>query len=100
MRAPDCCAAPMLTTDERFALEYGPVSTRVARCEACGALWHEEWSSRARFDGELDDERFDYTRVPLPARCCPSCRTVVLGEGLRCARCGHEGASAREWETR
>lgn len=97
MRAPDCCAAPRLSTDERFALSYGPFSTRIARCDTCGARWHEEWSSRARYDGELDDEHFDYTRVGTPALACPRCRTWLPTEPLRCASCGHASGELADW---
>lgn len=98
MRVPDCCAAPDLVTDARFKLEYGPISVRVAKCAHCSAMWHETWTSRARFDGELDDEVFEYRRLGDVVVRCPRCKSIEA-EGvdglsgftqMKCRDCGHE----------
>lgn len=95
---PDCCSTPRLETDARFKTVWGPAATRVARCATCGALWHEEWSSRTRFDGEPDDEVSLYQRLGDVVVRCPRCRSInaCSVEGLlefdrmRCADCGFE----------
>lgn len=95
---PDCCNAPALETDTRFKRVYGPVSTRVARCQRCGVLWREEWSSRTRYDGEPDDEIFVYQRLGDVVVRCPKCHSIEAGsveqllefDRVRCAACGHE----------
>lgn len=63
MKAADCCAAVRLVPDERFRTVFGGISERVVRCEGCGAMWLEEWTSRAGYDGAEDRELFDYRRV-------------------------------------
>lgn len=98
MRAPDCCATPALVTDARFKLAYGPISVRVAKCSGCGAMWHETWTSRARFDGALDDEVFEFRRLGEIVVRCPKCLSIEA-EGIedvyeftrmKCSDCGHE----------
>ncbi|MBL8919562.1 MAG: hypothetical protein JNJ54_11915 [Myxococcaceae bacterium] len=97
-RHPDCCATPRLETDARFKATWGPVATRVARCATCSALWHEEWSSRARFDDEPDDDVSVYQRLGDVVVRCPRCHSVnassvealVEFDRMRCADCGFE----------
>lgn len=98
MRAPDCCATPSLVTDSRFKLTYGPISTRVAKCSSCSAMWHETWTSRPRYDGEPDDEVFEYARLGNVIVRCPKCKSIEA-EGvedvyeftrMKCSDCGHE----------
>ena len=98
MRAPDCCATPVLVTDSRFKLAYGPISTRVAKCSRCAAMWHETWSSRTRYDGEPDDEVFEYARLGDVIVRCPKCLSVDARDveaiyeftRMKCRDCGHE----------
>jgi hypothetical protein len=58
--SPSCCTEPRFERDERFMPKYGPVSERVVRCAQCGAMWIEEWSSLAGYDGREDRDFVRY----------------------------------------
>lgn len=98
MRAPDCCATPELVTDPRFKVAFGPISVRVAKCARCSALWFERWTSRTRYDGEPDDEVFEYARLGDIVVRCPKCLSVEARDveavyeftRMKCSDCGHE----------
>jgi hypothetical protein len=58
-----CCAARDPKPDVRFDKHYGPTSERALVCSSCHAIWIEEWSSVAGYDGADDRDFFRYLRV-------------------------------------
>ena len=109
---PTCCAAPVLTRDERFRTQLEKVCERVVQCRHCAARWIEEWT-RTRAEGaDVDAFRFlrgthaeAVKRMGLIEKLptgrvvrCPKCRSLHAAEvehlmeltPMRCGDCRYE----------